>query len=206
MAAVMLVAAAVVATALIRAAPGQVRDWFPLTGVVALFVISQAGLALWSYPYGWIAWGPRLTVPLVPAVLVALAHTGGEPLKAMLDRVARSLWGAAAAGSVLVATALPQAGAVWNYPAAIAALIEPGGGCPSLLELGSPPSEQLLDCQEKVMWRWTPSFLLGPLRSDRLPAQAGQATLALGLAALTLAWHRSAAGGATARRAARIKN
>ncbi|MEO6120572.1 MAG: hypothetical protein ABIW46_09010, partial [Acidimicrobiales bacterium] len=29
------------------------------------------GLALWVSPYGWIAWGPRLALPLMPAALVA---------------------------------------------------------------------------------------------------------------------------------------
>jgi len=168
------------------------RRLLPLGAVLGLFVAFQAGLALWPYPFGWIAWGPRLTVPLVPAVVVAAACTGGGPLRAALDRGARSLPAAAAVGAVLVAGAAVHAGAVWNYPKAVHALVSPAAGCPPLQSLPPPPDGRFYRCQHEVMWRWRPSFLAGAASSDRLPARAAQVALAAGLVSLVLVWRAGA--------------
>lgn len=190
-----LALAAVVAVRQGAATPQVRRAWLPLAVVLGLFVAFQAALALWPYPFGWIAWGPRLTVPLVPAVVVAAAYTGGAPLRAALDRCARSLPVAAAVGAVLVAGAVVHAGAVWNYPKAVRALVSPAAGCPALQSLPPPPDAGFFRCQHEVIWRWRPSFLAGPAPSDRLPARAAQVALATGLASLVVVWRTGAAHG-----------
>lgn len=172
-----------------RGAGGRaVRAWLPTLAVLVLFVGFQVGLAFWPYPFGWIAWGPRLTVALVPAFLVVAIHTGGVPLKATMDRCARSRWVVAGVGVVAVGTSFAQSGAVWNYRQATAALIEPTSSCPSLLRLPNPPAEDFYRCLHQVMWRLEPSFLLGSIRPDRLAATVGQLALAVAVGALVLAW------------------
>lgn len=195
----LLVLAAVVAAQQRAAAAGVARTWLPLAGVLGVFVGFQAVLALWAIPFGWIAWGPRLTVPLVPAVLVAAAFTGGAPLKAAVDRAGRSVAAMVTVAVMLAASSLLHSGAVWNYPGATAALLAPAAACPSPQTVPEPPDKQFFRCQDEIMWRWRPSYLLGPVHPERGAALAAQVVLAGGLAALALGWHGGTRGRTEAR-------
>lgn len=160
------------------------RGWYPLVGVVGVFAAFQLGLALWPFPFGWIAWGPRLTVPLVPVTVVALAFTGGAPLARARDRLTARTGVVAAAAALVAAAALPQAGVLWDYRAAITALVTPAPGCADLRFLPEPPDPVFYDCQHAVMWRATPSVLLAPTRPRGAVAPVAQAALAVALVGL----------------------
>ncbi len=76
--------------------------------VLGVLAAELAGLALWYSPFGWIGWGPRLTLPLVPPLLVlavAFAGTGGAQLLGRLLR-GRGIWLAGAAVAVAGVTQL----------------------------------------------------------------------------------------------------
>lgn|GEM_PF-2201175 len=79
--------------------------WHALA-VLAVFLGVNAVLAMWWMPYGWMAWGPRLTVPWVPPLLVLALLAGGENLEALVHRALRTparavAWGIAAGLSAL---------------------------------------------------------------------------------------------------------
>ncbi len=51
------------------------RKWFWIS-LGGLFVLLCAGFSKWFAPFGWVAWGPRLLLPWVPALLIAtLVHS-----------------------------------------------------------------------------------------------------------------------------------
>ena len=185
-----LVVALVVLVRRLRAAPDRVRDWLPLAVALAVAVGFQLLLAQWAHPFGWISWGPRLTLPIVPAVCVTLAYVGGEAFRATAARVLRPRWGAAVVILVLAVASLPQSGVVWNYTRATASLLAGDSTCAPLQLLPNPPSKRYFRCQSHLMWRRTPSFLVAPLRSSGAVQRWAQASLVIGLASLVLLWRR----------------
>ncbi|HEX7095647.1 MAG TPA: hypothetical protein VF183_07175 [Acidimicrobiales bacterium] len=53
--------------------PRDVAAWAPRVAPLGLAIAHSAGLASWWSPWGWYAWGPRLSLPLVAALaLLAL--------------------------------------------------------------------------------------------------------------------------------------
>lgn len=93
-----------------RALDDTRRARWHAAGALAVFLALNASLATWWAPYGWFGWGPRLTVPWVPAlVLLALLGAGG-PVEVLLDRLLATPRRVSAAGLALGATALPHLG------------------------------------------------------------------------------------------------
>ena len=83
--------------------------------VVALLLIIQiAALSTWWSPFGWYAWGPRLTLPLVPALLVAACVLGAPAATMLVARFLRGRWFWPATLAVVV-IGLPEALAL-AYP------------------------------------------------------------------------------------------
>lgn len=67
------------------------RRQLGIAAIVAGFVTGTASLALWWMPFGWYSWGPRLLVPLVPPLFLAVAtvvpRLGARAWKAGLGAV-----------------------------------------------------------------------------------------------------------------------
>jgi hypothetical protein len=81
---------------------------------VALLLIAQVLLlSTWWSPFGWFAWGPRLVLPLIPAMLVAVCVLGAPGATPTFARFLRGR-GLVPAGVVVVALGLPQATAVFR--------------------------------------------------------------------------------------------
>lgn len=87
------------------------RGWRALVplGVPALLVANQIGLAMWNTPFGGIAWGPRLSLPLVVPLVVLAAVVVGARGAVVVSRLVRSAW-LWLIGLVIVAGGLPQVG------------------------------------------------------------------------------------------------
>lgn len=62
-------------------------NWIPLTVVFLLLVTLTFGLSKWWAPFGWIAWGPRLMLPWLPAASFILLDSYGEDLVALLRNI-----------------------------------------------------------------------------------------------------------------------
>ena len=82
--------------------------------VLGLLTLELLGLSTWYAPFGWIAWGSRLILPLFPAMLVVAAIVSGERAAEVLVQALRWgwMWVVAAALAIL---ALPNYTVVW-YP------------------------------------------------------------------------------------------
>jgi biotin transporter BioY len=90
------------------------RETLVLAAIVLALTLVQVGLATWWAPFGWFAWGPRLTLPWVwPFLLLAIvaaASNVGPPLGRVLASPVRL---AATAGALLL-TSLPTVGYLWK--------------------------------------------------------------------------------------------
>lgn len=135
----------------LRTKDGVQNAWTLLAtlGVVG----ATTALATWYSPFGWVAFGPRLAVPLLPAgtlaVLLALPPTG------LQGRVSHVPWPLrAAAAATLTTLAWASAGTTWSSPEAIAVLIAAGPGCPADTALViQHDAEQYYRCTTQYMWR-----------------------------------------------------
>lgn len=79
-----------------------------VVALASLLVIgTNAGLALWFSSFGWYAWGPRLTLPVLGAVCVLLLASSGELLRGLGEPRNRALKGAIVF-AVLLASSIPN--------------------------------------------------------------------------------------------------
>ncbi len=78
-------------------------------GLACLLVVgANVGLAMWWSPFGWYAWGPRLTLPFLGAAAILLLSRCG-PLVAALGAVRPKALAIAFVATVLFVSMLPNA-------------------------------------------------------------------------------------------------
>jgi hypothetical protein len=106
------------------------RSWLPPLAVVVVVVAFSAGLALWLTPFGWIAYGPRLAVPILPAAVVVALLTAGDAVVAVLRRVGHSPLVTAGLVVAAVLIAWPQFAAPWRHERVVGEILEPDATCP----------------------------------------------------------------------------
>lgn len=143
--------------ALVRS-PRQPRRWAPPLGVVAVTAAFTGVLASWWSTFGWLAWGPRLTLSLLPALVVAAVRAAPGPLDTGLRRLLSSTARAVAVGVVLAVLAVAQAGVVWNQ-SAIALPTVPDANCPVLKAPSETTPEYFYGCGLNAAWRLRPLAL-----------------------------------------------
>ncbi len=170
----------------LRRAPRSWAQVVPL-GVVALLVVEIVGLATWFSPFGWYAWGPRLTLTLLPAMLLIACVAGNGHATSMLRRAlaSRVFW----IGAILMVLAgLPQSAVVYQPHAVAQFFGSVDAECPSDAHIGSNP-DAYYRCTSFIAWHRRPYLLERGLdgldhRGGRLIVAAGAgATIALLLAA-----------------------
>jgi hypothetical protein len=154
--ALLLIAAAVVGVRALR--ERSVRVFGPIAALFVVVAVYAVVLALWWAPFGWIAWGPRLFLPLIPALAVVAIHVGGGPLARL---VSRALLIPVVFGAIVAVTligAFPEVSAPWSAVPTVATLREPDAVCPTF---GSPGTDRYWRCFDHRAWRLTPN----PLRT-----------------------------------------
>ena len=133
------------------------RSWATVAPVLVavLLVVDVLGLATWFSPFGWIAWGPRLMLPLLPAMLliscVFASHRAGDVLRRFLAGPA--LWPTAV---VVAAIGLPEA-VVLFHAQAVSQFFGPDAHCVNA-HVGRNPSHYYR-CFDYTAWQKRP-FLL----------------------------------------------
>jgi hypothetical protein len=153
-------AAVLVAVSLLpfAARPPRSVDRLPALVVVATMAVLIVGLASWWTPFGWSAWGPRLTLPWVlPLVLVALVAYG-EPLGERVRRLLVRPWRLALVAVVVIAFALPQVGYMWHPTARDEFFAAKTGPCAGQYAIGSARQQA---CQHHNLWFRRPMLLYG---------------------------------------------
>jgi hypothetical protein len=125
----------------------------PLVAVLTL-IAFVAGLGMWWAPFGWIAYGPRLAVPLLPAGLVVVLLTAGPTLSGIVRSAVRTRTAVIVVALVVAALGWTQYGAPWTHGAAVQQLIAADDTCPKMTEqiMQDDPMAKLR-CTSHVMWR-----------------------------------------------------
>jgi hypothetical protein len=119
-----------------RRSPGE---WWPALALVLVFVGIVAGLASWFSPFGWFAWGPRLALPWIPA-LVLLALVAYSPvLIPALATTTRTRLRMTATVVVVTALALPHVGVLWRQEAYSDLFLTADRPCVPIDRLFNPP-------------------------------------------------------------------
>ena len=129
--------------------------YLPVLSVTGVMLVWFAGLSAWFSPFGWIALGPRLEVPLLGELTVAYVHTAGD---AIISRV-RRLGLLGLSGVVLLLVGSIQLFAPWRWYQGILQLIAGRGSCPDMTRLdiyGN--ADQFYRCAHQFMWRIQPSL------------------------------------------------
>jgi hypothetical protein len=132
-------------------------------------------LASWWAPFGWAAWGPRLSLPWVlPLVLLGLAAFG-RPLGAVVLRLLARGWRLLLVAVALITAALPHIGYIWR-PEAATVFFNLSLHNPHCTAPGPLGSSQYYTCLHEEMW-WRRSIMNEALRG--LGEAGGVVTAAL---------------------------
>jgi hypothetical protein len=166
--------------------PRQLRGWAPALAVVAITAAFTGVLASWWSTFGWLAWGPRLTLPLLPALVVAALRAAPGPLDAGLRWLVGSTARAVVTGAALAVLAVGQAGVVWNQ-AAIALPTVPSESCPVLKAPWETTPDYFYGCGLDAAWRTSPLALWEAARHGPRTQQLAEVLQVLTIAGL-VAW------------------
>jgi hypothetical protein len=166
--------------------PRQPRRWAPALAVALITAALTGALASWWSTFGWLAWGPRLTLPLLPALVVAAVRAAPEPLDAGVRWVVGSTARAVVAGAVIAVLAVPQTGVVWNQ-AAINLPTVPDATCPVLKAPTETTPAYFYGCGLDEAWRLSPLSLWEAAHGGPRTQQLAQLLQVITIGAL-VAW------------------
>jgi len=171
-----------------------VQDWrsfvakAPACLVVCVLAALTFGLSGWWAPFGWIAWGPRLLLPWIPACLLILLRVYPSEVLAL----SRLSTGAHVAMVMVLAVAgLSQFSALYGLEL-IHSIFGPAPGCPSIPTDPVNQAEYYFHCMRYYVWE--PRMPLGRLLASGLQPPATPFALAYLLA--LLGWWRVVRRGA----------
>jgi hypothetical protein len=158
-------------------------------GVLLVLVVLLASFASWWGPFGWAAWGDRLIVPWIPAILVLLAATAGPELGAALSRVAGSKLALLAAAAATLVLGLAEL-AAFASPLRPFGLFKQSADCPPIPNVferylsGDPVAHRAFEhCQSTQLWHRPPVLadVLHSLRGGWVFVAVLYATAVIGL-------------------------
>lgn len=197
-----LVGGAMVAIVHLRRDLQRPRTYLPASLTLAAALTFTAGLASWWSPFGWISYGPRLVVPLMPALAVLILYQTGSTISRWLSPMASTKMGAVAIVGVLAAAGWPQYGAPWSYGAAIDSLIAPASACTATATIEVDPNGYYR-CLEQLMWRFSPSPIASAATAGDTVANTARVVALLAACALAFEFTRGCRYASTNGRASR---
>ena len=170
--AVLVVCAGFAAASFVRQ-PRRLEGWAPGIAVALMAMGFTAGLAAWFSPYGWIAYGPRLAVPLIPGLVIAALHLAGSPLESAMRALLRPAAGLVIVSAMMVGAGWPQFASAWTFGPAITDLVAGDTVCPSMMDTPIEKDAGLYyKCTQHIMWR------LHSLPIDEVATEGGNGALA----------------------------
>jgi hypothetical protein len=125
--------------------------WLTWAGVSALMLILTVGFSKWFSPFGWIAWGPRLMLPWLPAALLLLLEEYGGELRDALAWLSRRPSLTAAVASVFALSVFANFRVLILRSLASQILDIPVCREGAFIE-SNPP--QYYRCVDQLMWPW----------------------------------------------------
>ncbi len=133
------------------------RNWLPTIAVLATFLALTAAFASWFAPFGWFGWGPRLTIPWIPGMLLLVVVIGSVHATRLARLLTRS-WPALLLTSGLVwATAVPHF-AFLGYREAFTNFFRSTAVCP-FSTAGGFRGEMYFTCMDHLAWHEDPVLL-----------------------------------------------
>jgi hypothetical protein len=130
-----------------------IRARLPGLALILALLILTGTLASWYAPFGWLAWGPRLMLPVLPAVALTILVLYVERLDGVILRLLGTWPRAAVAGLAVIALALPQVNVLHDGAAAFQ-IFSPDATCPSFP--GPTDPSAYYRCLDNSAWghRW----------------------------------------------------
>lgn len=138
----------------------------PFLGMIVSLAGLTAGFSKWFAPFGWVAWGPRLILPWIPAMIFIFFSHYSQAIESWLKKAMSSKICFWAITNILLAVSLPQF-MVLLLPDMVGELFKNFPLCTAdAIHDLNPPQYYL--CIKSIMWntRWTlfkiysPSFSL----------------------------------------------
>jgi hypothetical protein len=114
----------------LRRRPRASTRWDPLSYAIALALLAALTVFLsgWWAPFGWWAWGQRLMLPWLPALLLILAFAYAAELDAVFRPLARSRGRVAAAVAVVALLSAPHVASLYRGMELIGETFNPSRG------------------------------------------------------------------------------
>ena len=133
------------------------RAWVPAAVITMIGLTQSALLASWWAPFGWFAWGPRLSLSFVPGLVLIGSVLHAEDVEKGLHWLGRSTTRLAVAIAALSVLTLPQVGILWRSDVLGAFFATKSGAplCPSI----DPDPAYYYGCLLDAAWS-TPPLLL----------------------------------------------
>ena len=140
----------VVLSAVVTTRPhSEVGPW-PARVLVLLLVGLTIGLSSWYAPLGWIAWGPRLMLPWLPAIVYLTCYFYPAAIERGAAWLTEHPWRFWTAAAILVAFALPHVFEVLD-PRVLSALFQPDDVFPRMMTVQGDRSQYFAQSNH-FMW------------------------------------------------------
>jgi hypothetical protein len=128
--------------------------YLPIAVVTLSLFLLTLGFSRWFAPFGWVAWGPRLLLPWIPAMLLVLLYFYSAQLTSILTALLKSRSRFVLTCAAFVLTAVPQF-AVLFRPQVIGNIFAPSPECPRTPVIQE-SVEYYYHCMHTYIWprRW----------------------------------------------------
>ena len=121
-----------------------------LTVIAAGITLS---LAMWWAPFGWIAWGPRLSLPWVLPLLLLALVAFGTAARPFAARLLATPWRLLVVAAAVLALTLPHVGYLWRPQTTTEFFAHRSERCTSSRPFGS---NAYYTCLREQMWTQRP--------------------------------------------------
>ena len=163
-AAVLLFAALVITCRRLASGHRLLLTWLPLTALVVGLVGFTAGLSMWFAPFGWIAYGPCLAAPVLPAALLLAIKLAGPEFSRLVTAAGRNLVVVLAIWLATTVAIWPQLGNPWVWRTGVGSLMTPFADCDDSVSIYE--GDRYYNCVTTTMWRTSP-WVVGDVARSR---------------------------------------
>jgi hypothetical protein len=152
----------------LRSNPRKPLVWLPPFLMPCVAVVLTFGLANWFAPFGWTAYGHRLAVPLLPALLIATLFNIGDSVEIVLNKIARHRLISTVSIAGIILLALPMLFTPWAWRDGLSNLQPSEPQCLEPIYIEQTP-DLYYRCITDTMWPEDFSVLLSVARSPSVP-------------------------------------
>ena len=161
--------------------PRSPMDWLPSLAASGVAVAFTASLATWFAPFGWSAYGHRLAVPILPAVVLVCLLACSVEIDEFLQRIGRRASSVVVAVLLLFVGAWTQTAAPWTWRDSLSEMRAGNPECnqPVMIET---MADLYFECLTDLMWPEDLSVRGAALPAGSVPLSARAASLTAVLA------------------------